>query len=341
MAQSPPLSQLPKYPVSAGIGLIAIGLFFAIGDLSDPSARAAVDPYVLDQRAFWAEPWRILTSTVVHANLVHVGFNAWWMWILGTYVEEHFGHLRTLGLFVVLAVGSAAAEYALSIGGVGLSGVVYGLFGFLWVLDRHLPRFRGAMDPQRTRFFVFWFFLCIVLTEFGVLAIANVAHGSGALLGALIGWTYALSGPRRWGAAAGIVLTLALAGLGASELRASINPRAAASTAFDRGVEAFEAEEWSRAIENFERATEHDDTAAAAWFNIGLCHRALHDADAALAAHERALALEPGNGRFREAVDQLKSISKLPSAETDPKTDGAPETETETKTGTETETEAD
>lgn len=306
MAQSPPLSQIPKYPVSAGIGLIALGLFFAIGDLGDPSARATVDPYVLDPRAFWAEPWRLLTSSLVHANLIHVGFNAWWMWILGTYVEEHFGHLRTLGLFLVLAIGSAGAEYALSVGGVGLSGVVYGLFGFLWVLDRHLTRHRGAMEPQRTRFFVFWFFLCIALTHFEVLPVANVAHGSGALLGALIGWTYALPGWRRLTAGAGLIATLALTLVGASMLREVVNPRAAATSAFDRGIEALEAEDWTRAIEHFERATQHDATAAPAWFNLGLCHRALHDADAALAAHERALALEPGNHRYREAVEQLQ-----------------------------------
>lgn len=306
MAHSPSLTELPKYPVSAGIGLIALGLFFAIGNLDDPSARAAIEPYVLDERAFWAEPWRLLTSTVVHHDLLHVGFNVWWMWILGTYVEASFGHLRTLALAAVLAAGSAAAEYALSVGGVGLSGVVYGLFGLLWVLDRHVPAHRGAMDPGRTRFFVFWFFLCIVLTQFDLLRVANVAHGAGALLGALIGWAHALSGARRYAAAAGLVLTLAASLLGATQLRGMINPRAAAASAFDRGIAAFESEEWERAIGEFERATEHEDTAAAAWFNLGLCHRARHDAAAALAAHERALALEPGNRRFREAVEQLQ-----------------------------------
>lgn len=318
MAQSPPLSQFPKYPVSAGIGLIAIGLFFAIGNLDEASARAAVDPYVLDERAFWAEPWRLLTSTVVHVDILHVGFNALWMWLLGTYVEEHFGHLRTLALVVVLAAGSAAAQFALSGGGVGLSGVVYGLFGFLWVLDRHVPRHRGAMEPGRARFFVFWFFLCIALTEFGLLAVANVAHGCGALLGALIGWATAREGVRRWGAVAGLVVTLALAGLGASELRPLVNPRAAAFAAFDRGLDAMRADDYAGAIDEFELATEHEDTAAGAWFNIGLCHGHLHEAEAALAAHERALALEPGNPRFRRQVELLRgSSSPTPAAETD------------------------
>lgn len=305
MAHSPSLSELPKYPVSAGVGLIALGLFFVIGDLSDPSARSSVDPFVLDQRAFWAEPWRLLTSTVVHANLLHVGFNVWWMWLLGTYVESAFGHLRALGLMFVLAIGSAAAEYALSVGGVGLSGVVYGLFGLLWVLNRYVPRHRGAMDPQRARFFVFWFFLCIVLTQFDVLQIANVAHGSGAVLGGLLGLAYAQKSLKRYASIAGIVLTLGLSAAAATELRTFVNPTAAAISAFDEGVEAFEAKEWDRAIRLFERATEDDRTAASAWYNIALCRVSLHEYEAALKAHERALALEPGNAQFRKAVDDL------------------------------------
>ncbi len=316
MAQSPPLTQLPKYPVSAGVGLIALGLFFVIGDLSDGGAQSAVDPFVLDARAFWAEPWRLLTSTVVHANLLHVGFNVWWMWLLGTYVEASFGHLRTLALMVALAVGSAVAEYALSVGGVGLSGVVYGLFGFLWALDRHVPKHRGAMEPQRTRFFVFWFFLCIVLTQLDVLRIANVAHGSGAVLGVLIGWAYALVGARRYAAVAGVVVTLGVSVAGATAFRPTINPTAAAAHAFDQGIEAFKAEEWERAIEHFERATDDELTAAAAWFNIGLCKLALHDPEGALAAHERALALEPGNSKFSDAVESLAAMRAGPEHET-------------------------
>ena len=307
MASSPPLSQLPKFPVSAGVGLIAIGLFFAIGDLSDRGAQASVDPFILDERAFWAEPWRLLTSAVVHANFLHVGFNVWWMWLLGTYVEANFGHLRTLGLMLVLALGSAAAEYALSVGGVGLSGVVYGLFGFLWALDRYVPRHHGAMDRQRTRFFVFWFFLCIVLTHFDLLRIANVAHGMGAVLGGLAGAVYGWRGGKRYAAAAGFVAAVGLSVVGATELRTQINPSAAASAAFDRGVEAFEEERWEDAIAAFEQATDGELTGAAAWFNIGLCKLALHDAAGALAAHERALALEPGNPKFREKVDALQA----------------------------------
>jgi len=46
------------------------------------------------------------------------------------------------------AVGSSAAEFALFQGGIGLSGVGYGLFGLLWVLSWHASDFAGGVDSQ-------------------------------------------------------------------------------------------------------------------------------------------------------------------------------------------------
>jgi membrane associated rhomboid family serine protease len=65
--------------------------------------------------------------------------------------------------------------------------VVYGFFGFLWVLQRRDPRFADAMDDRTAGLFVAWFFLCILLTVSQVLRVGNVAHASGAAIGALVG----------------------------------------------------------------------------------------------------------------------------------------------------------
>lgn len=320
MASSPPLSQLPKFPVSAGLGLIALGLFVAIGDLSDRSTDALIEPFVMDGRTFWAEPWRLLTSALVHGDFVHVGFNVLWMWLLGTYVETNFGHLRALGLMVVLAVGSGAAQYAVSDGGVGLSGVVYGLFGFLWALDRYVPRHRGAISRLATRLFVAWFFLCIVMDHLTPypLGVANTAHGVGAVLGGLIGFVYAFRGGRRYAAALGLVAAMALSLVGATQLRTQINPVAA----FDEGLTALEEERYEDAIAAFERATDTERTGAPAWFNIGLCKMRLHDVDGALSAFRRALALQPGNAKFQDKVDALEKAQALAEAGTGTGTEG-------------------
>src|SRR5262249_37978003 len=102
-----------------------------------------------------------------------------------------------------------AAEFALFQGGIGLSGVGYGLFGLLWVLSRNDQRFRGGVDAQTINVFVAWFFLCIFLTYTGVLPVGNVAHGMGALLGGLLGFCIVAQGSKRQLAMAALGLVIA------------------------------------------------------------------------------------------------------------------------------------
>ena len=71
-----------------------------------------------------------------------MAFNDYWLWIFGTVLQEVFGHIKTLALFVRFAVGSSALKFSILSGGVGLSGVGYGLFGLLWILSGRAPRFQ-------------------------------------------------------------------------------------------------------------------------------------------------------------------------------------------------------
>ena len=150
-----------------------------------------VDKLTIEYAAFHSQPWRLVTWVLPHVNFFHLIFNLYWTMVFGVKIESVFGSAHTFAILLFLAAGSGVAEYALAIGGVGLSGVVYGLFGLLWVLSRHDSRFRGAVDQQTVVLLVGWFFLCIVLTYTGAMAVANVTHGAGAGLGMLLGWTIA------------------------------------------------------------------------------------------------------------------------------------------------------
>jgi membrane associated rhomboid family serine protease len=116
---------------------------------------------------------------------LHLAFNIYWLWILGTIVERVYGHLRTAALIALFALGSSSLEFAFSVGGIGLSGVGYGLFALLWVLSRHDERFRGAVNQKIVRLFIGWFFFCILLTAMHIFPVGNIAHGTGAVLGFL------------------------------------------------------------------------------------------------------------------------------------------------------------
>ena len=90
--------------------------------------------------------------------------------------------ILTLSIYTLIIVISNTAQY-LSTGPnfLGLSGLIFGLVGFLAV------SFPQSMIPGTVRFFAVWFLACIALTSFNVFPIANAAHGFGALAGAMIG----------------------------------------------------------------------------------------------------------------------------------------------------------
>ena len=73
-----------------------------------------------------------------------LAFNIYWLWVFGTLVEQVYGHLKTAAFIVLFALGSGSLEFALARGGVGLSGVGYGLFGLLWGLLSHDVVFPGC-----------------------------------------------------------------------------------------------------------------------------------------------------------------------------------------------------
>jgi membrane associated rhomboid family serine protease len=174
--------------VTAGICVLACGVTLMAWMGKD------VSPLYLTHAAFFRQPWRILTCVLPHANprtdgfvaLFHILFNVTMILRFGRVIEERYGALLTALFYVVVAAGSGVAQYVFDAGGIGLSGVGYGVFGFLWVAGRRSREFEGSMDYGTELTFVGWFFFCVVASHAGVLRIGNVAHGTGALLGGLI-----------------------------------------------------------------------------------------------------------------------------------------------------------
>ena len=73
----------------------------------------------------------------------------------------------------------------------GMSGVVYGLFGYVWIKSKFDPG-DGLFIHQTTALIMLgWFFLCFVVKDFGV---ANWAHAGGLITGSAWGYISAF----RW-----------------------------------------------------------------------------------------------------------------------------------------------
>jgi GlpG protein len=251
-------------------------------------------------------PWRLLAATLPHVNVLHLVFNLWWLIVFGTEVEAVFGSLRTLALFVLLAAGSSAWQEALAGGGVGLSGVGYGLFGMLWVLSGTDRRFRGVVDRGTVETFVGWFLLCCLLTGLGVWRVGNVAHGSGAVLGALVGAALSRGVRRRLalGGAAAVFLAVGIAGF--------VHPVPLAWMGAQRGIllerQAYLAQREGRneeAVKLYGEVIALDPGAARCFYNRGIACQSLHRWKEALADYREAARLEPSKAMYREAAEGL------------------------------------
>lgn len=141
------------------------------------------------------EVWRTVTPIFLHLDWTHLVFNMIWLYQLGILLESLKGTVR-LGIFVlVIAILSNLAQ-ALApqyLGGSpnfgGMSGVVYGLFGYVWIKS-NVVREPGFAISQITVVVMFiWLFLCMTPA---IPNVANVAHVVGLLAGVCLAYVPSL-----------------------------------------------------------------------------------------------------------------------------------------------------
>ena len=83
----------------------------------------------------------------MHGNIIHIFFNMWWLVALGTMIEVRRGTLRLAGLVLIAAIVSNFGQYIwmerIDPGEPhifeGMSGVVYALFGYIWMKSYYEP----------------------------------------------------------------------------------------------------------------------------------------------------------------------------------------------------------
>jgi GlpG protein len=145
------------------------------------------------------EVWRLVTPIFLHFGPIHLLFNMLMLRDLGGAVELRRGPGRYLLLVLALAVCSNLGQYYLGNptweGGFhfahslptfgGMSGVLYGLFGYVWMKSRYEPGLGLFIHPNTVVFLLGWFFLCMTGR---VGPIANGAHAVGLVTGIILGY---------------------------------------------------------------------------------------------------------------------------------------------------------
>jgi GlpG protein len=150
--------------------------------------------YPLSELMTKGEYWRFFSPALLHFSVMHIVFNVLWVWDVGRRLEQIVGSsLWLLGVFLI-AVVSNVLQFKISGNPLfgGLSGVVYGLIGFAWlmpILNRQWPT---IIRKPLMIFFMVWLAVGYTpLTEMiGLGSIANTAHTIGLASGLVLSLVY-------------------------------------------------------------------------------------------------------------------------------------------------------
>lgn len=126
--------------------------------------------------------WRIFTPSLLHFSAMHIIFNLLWWWYLGGKIETRIGTAPLLILLLVAGTLPNVLQYYLSGPNFGgLSGVVYAIAGYTWVMGRRKPEAGIGLPPSYMGFMLIW--LGLGFSDFMGLSMANGAHVGGLVIG--------------------------------------------------------------------------------------------------------------------------------------------------------------
>src|SRR3954467_6489503 len=82
--------------------------------------------------------WRLITAAFLHYGPIHLGFNMFFLYWIGTPVEQYLGRARFLLVYFVSGLAGSAGALVLSPHSVtvGASGAIFGILGAALVLER-------------------------------------------------------------------------------------------------------------------------------------------------------------------------------------------------------------
>jgi membrane associated rhomboid family serine protease len=148
------------------------------------------------------EVWQLVTYMFLHADLWHIFFNLFALWIFGQAIENYWGTKRFTTYYFLTGIGAALIHMWISGGGaptIGASGAVFGIllaFGMMFP-ERYIMLLIPPI-PIKAKYFVAIFgaielFFGVTGTRSGI---AHFAHLGGMVVGFLLIRYWGLKGER-------------------------------------------------------------------------------------------------------------------------------------------------
>jgi membrane associated rhomboid family serine protease len=169
--------------------LIAINVIAWVAMLASGASITGVGGTVYEHGALYGplvangEWWRIVTAGFLHASIIHIAFNMYFLYFLGTILEPMIGKLRFGLIYFVSLIGGSFGALLLTPNTptVGASGAVFGLMGAAILVMRA----RG-IDPMQSGLGV-TLLLNLGIT-FLIPGIAIGGHIGGLIAGGIVGY---------------------------------------------------------------------------------------------------------------------------------------------------------
>jgi membrane associated rhomboid family serine protease len=188
-----------RAPTGATEGLVTktlIGINVAIYLVTAVQGNGINNPGGALLQKFWLDGpdvanggwWRLITAAFLHASILHIGFNMYVLYAIGSHVEQYLGRVRFLALYLVAGLAGSAGALVLTplAVTVGASGAIFGILG-AWLIIEWQTTGRLAGNAMT------WIVINLVLS----FAIANISIGGH--IGGLIGGIIITLGFANWG----------------------------------------------------------------------------------------------------------------------------------------------
>jgi membrane associated rhomboid family serine protease len=194
------MAGLTNSPVSQAILGVTVAVF-VIGALNLDAQE-----WLLRNLSSWnlgiaiGEWWRLFTSALLHdfSFIFHIGFNMYFLYLLGPALERQIGSVPFAALYVATAATGGVAAYYLGERGtvsIGASGAIFGIVA-VWVYAAYRSGHRGARMMANQQ--MLWLIAIGIVFPFlaSGLNISWQGHLGGMLGGLAIGWAWGQTVPR-------------------------------------------------------------------------------------------------------------------------------------------------
>jgi membrane associated rhomboid family serine protease len=176
-----------KFPwFTLNLALLCIALFFWIntishfGKVSQETYSLFGAPYSIE--IYQGQFWGLITNSFIHVLWYHLAINIVGLFVFGAFAERRLSWHKLFLFGLVASFVTSAFQLTFSDdAGIGLSGVNYALFGFIFVKSQHDTRFHVKL-----KYVMFMLMFIIVLICFYMNYLANWNIGLAAMISGFV-----------------------------------------------------------------------------------------------------------------------------------------------------------